>query len=345
MIRRPPSSIRAPSARLLTPGLHAHPFTHTPLLHLQDSRLSDVDEGSHPDKGASEQTIKSYTDEFAYIREKYDTPRYPVVLCHGLFGFDTMHIGAIEALHVPPLAVVAYWRGIVDALTQNGIEVLVTRVPRSATIAERAEMLHSQISEKLPGRVINLIGHSMGGLDARYLISNINAKDPKYEVKSLTTVGTPHRGSSFADWTFAKIPPPRLPGLYSLLNTLGLETGAFEQLQTRYLSEKFNPSTPDCASVNYFSYGANFTPGWFSAFRGTWGIVNEIEGPNDGLVSVESAKWGKYQGTIDGCSHLDIINWTNRIRYNWMKMWGTGPKFNGVAFYLHICDMLAKEGL
>lgn len=35
---------------------------------------------------------------------------------------------------------------------------------------------------------------------------------------------------------------------------------------------------------------------------------------NDGIVSVESAKWGKYIGTLDDVDHLDLINWTNKLR-------------------------------
>ena len=42
------------------------------------------------------------------------------------------------------------------------------------------------------------------------------------------------------------------------------------------------------------------------------------EGPNDGLVSVMSSQWGGedgYKGTLLGVSHLDLINWTNRVRW------------------------------
>ncbi|KAF9102493.1 hypothetical protein BGX29_004542 [Mortierella sp. GBA35] len=38
----------------------------------------------------------------------------------------------------------------------------------------------------------------MGGLDCRYLISHLH--DKNYDVKSLTTLSTPHRGSPVMDW-------------------------------------------------------------------------------------------------------------------------------------------------
>lgn len=90
--------------------------------------------------------------------------------------------------------------------------------------------------------------------------------------------------------------------------------------------EEFNPKTPDDEHVRYFSYGAMFEPGLWSAFRQTHGIVKELEGPNDGLVSVESAKWGTYKGTLVGVSHLDLINWTNRLKWAVGRMMGNERK-------------------
>ena len=43
----------------------------------------------------------------------------------------------------------------------------------------------------------HLVGHSLGGLDSRYLVSNLGMAG---QAVSLTTMGTPHTGSSFADW-------------------------------------------------------------------------------------------------------------------------------------------------
>ncbi|KAI4274993.1 MAG: hypothetical protein L6R38_005987 [Xanthoria sp. 2 TBL-2021] len=69
------------------------------------------------------------------------------------------------------------------------------------------------------------------------------------------------------------------------------------------------------------------------------------EGANDGLVSVESSKWGDYKGTLVNVNHLDLINWTNRLRWLIWEMTGNKRNFNAIAFYLDIGDMLAKEGL
>ena len=99
---------------------------------------------------------------------------------------------------------------------------------------------------------------------------------------------------------------------------------AFDAL-TRSKMERFNEETPDDPSVTYYSYGAQFRPSivecvfadsgswplvWSktcvvadqcahlslsSVFRLPWSIIFEKEGENDGLVSVESAKWGNYK--------------------------------------------------
>ena len=91
------------------------------------------------------------------------------------------------------------------------------------------------------------------------------------------------------------------------------------QLTQKYMTESFNPRTPDSPDVRYFSYGAQLNPHLTSVFRTSGGIVKAAEGPNDGLVSVKSSQWGKYQGTLDNVSHLDLINWTNRLRVGFQQ--------------------------
>jgi triacylglycerol esterase/lipase EstA (alpha/beta hydrolase family) len=140
-------------------------------------------------------------------------------------------------------------------------------------------------------------------------------KPPNVRVLSLTTVATPHRGSSYADHIFKRIGPLNIPKLYKALEYFGFETGAFQQLTQEYMAKSFNPRTPDLDSVRYYSYGASVQPRITSIFRNSHGIVQRYEGPNDGLVSVESSRWGTYKGTLNHVSHLDLINWTNRLRW------------------------------
>ena len=72
-------------------------------------------------------------------------------------------------------------------------------------------------------------------------------------------------------------------------------------------------------------------------------MILEKEGPNDGLVSVASSKWGTYLGTLSHVNHLDLVGWVNTARYKWAEITGREIKFRPATFYLGIADMLARE--
>lgn len=127
-------------------------------------------------------------------------------------------------------------------------------------------------------------------------------------------------------------PAYQLPKLYKILEFFGFETGAFSQLTREYMQKSFNPRTPNVDGVrwatsggfcehrflilgSYYSYGAQFEPRIWSAFRQSHHVIKKIEGQNDGMVSVTSSQWGEYKGTLNGVNHLDLINWTNRLRW------------------------------
>lgn len=96
----------------------------------------------------------------------------------------------------------------------------------------------------------------------------------------------------------------------------------------------------------YFSYGASVEPNIWSVFRLSYKILAEAEGPNDGLVSVASSRWGGdqgYKGTLVGVSHLDLINWTNRLKWVAGEMMGYPRKFNAIALYLDIAGELTES--
>ncbi|PWY77104.1 triacylglycerol lipase [Aspergillus heteromorphus CBS 117.55] len=279
-------------------------------------------------------------DEYAVIRDQYDTPKHPVVLAHGLLGFDELRLAG------PYFPGVQYWRGIKEALSMKGVRVITATVPPSASIEARAEELARDIAIGARGEGVNIIAHSMSGLDSRYMITHLKPND--FSVKSLTTIATPHRGSAVADYVLNQIGDGRLTQLYYALDRFKVETGAFAQLTRDYMETTFNPTTPDIEDVRYFSYGASMQPSFWSVFRLSHRLLQQVEGYNDGLVSVASSKWGGeqgYKGTLEGVSHLDLINWSNRLKWLAGEITGNRQRFNAIAFYLDIADMLAKEGL
>ncbi|KIW70176.1 hypothetical protein PV04_02470 [Phialophora macrospora] len=315
-----------------------------PQVESQNSQLNRTsynpnDEASLSDLG------QQIVSDYAHLRARYEAPQYPIVLAHGLLGFDELRL--LPGNFVPGIA---YWRGIREAYQSHGIQCITTAVPRTASIPERAQVLMDQIASKLPtregghGREVNIIAHSMGGLDARYMISRLCPSPSLFRVRSLTTIATPHRGSSAADMLFRDIGPDLLPRIYRLLTRFKVEYGAFSQLTTPYMRDKFNRVVPNHPDVQYFSYGASATPHLFSVFRMSHDLMNVIEGPNDGLVSVRSAKWGEYRGTLMGVTHLDLINWTNRLKVAAGRLGLVEEKFNAQAFYLAVAEGLAREG-
>ncbi|OCF34680.1 triacylglycerol lipase [Kwoniella heveanensis BCC8398] len=281
---------------------------------------------------SEEDRADTVEEEKEKLRKKYRSPKNPVVFCHGLLGFD--YLGPAS---LPPLQI-SHWRGIREVLESNGVEVLIARVPATSSIKDRAAILEQVISEKYPGREVNLIGHSMGGLDCRYLISENRPK--AFRPISLTTISTPHRGSPFADYVIESvIGRDRLPSLLSLVETLRLpNTGdgtAFSALGTHAMRE-FNAQVLDKEDVSYFSWGASFEPGLLDTFRWPHSVILAKEGPNDGLVSVHSAMWGEYRGTLVGVNHLDLVGWVNTVRYAMAGWTGKPIAFKPATFYLEV---------
>jgi len=183
----------------------------------------------------------------------------------------------------------------------------------------------------------------MGGLDCRYLTTHLKRR--KFKVLSITTVATPHRGSSFADHFIATIGKARMPNLVSWLDLLpngGGDGKAFESLTIESM-RKFNEETPDVPGVKYYSWGAVCEPGILDTFRWPYTVILEKEGPNDGLVSVKSSKWGTYLGTLEDVNHLDLVGWINTARYKWAEFTGREIKFKPATFYLGVADFLARQ--
>ncbi len=111
-------------------------------------------------------------------------PTLPVVLAHGYLGF-----GALGPL--------SYFNNVATLFAKMGAkEVYAPDVSPKGSIGDRASQLAVQIRQHVPNGKVHLIAHSMGGLDARFLIGHANGADL---IASLTTLGTPFRGTFAAD--------------------------------------------------------------------------------------------------------------------------------------------------
>lgn len=219
--------------------------------------------------------------------------RAPVVLAHGLLGFARVAVRG--------RTMAEYFRGVPALLEAAGNRVLVPEVPKAASIAARAEALGRALRERAGDAAVHVIAHSMGGLDARHLITHLGAR-----VLTLTTIGTPHRGTPFADWG---VRHAERAGLAPWLRRQGIEHAAFADLETAACA-RFNERTPDAPGVRYFSIaGDKPREGMLYALRFSQDVIAPAEGANDGLVSVRSAHWGESLDVWD-CDHFNLVGWT-----------------------------------
>ena len=217
-----------------------------------------------------------------------------------------------------------YWGRIPAELKRNGAAVYYGSQEAFGTIAYNGEEICRRIlaiCRETGAEKVNIIAHSKGGLDARYAISALGMGE---RVASLTTMNTPHRGCRFVDYacrlpdgfyrfvagcfdrTFAKF-GDKNPDFYT----------ATHQFATK-ASEEFNRAVPDVPGVYYQSYTSKMR-GMFShlLLSVPYCMIKPLEGDNDGLVSVDSAKWGEFRGVFSsgrlrGISHGDIIDLTRQ---------------------------------
>lgn len=248
--------------------------------------------------------------------------RAPIVLVHGLFGFDRISLGA--------WTLVSYFPGIPHMLRQAGNRVVSGPLSPTGGVAMRAVQLKTLLDRTLPGEPVHVIAHSMGGLDARYMVSRLGMAE---RVLTLTTVGTPHRGSPFADWGVRRLERVMRP----LLNYLALPADAFYDLTTTRCRE-FNEQVPDAPGVRYFSVAGRcesgvFGPQWLFIQQ----IVHAAEGPNDGVVSVASATYGERTDVWDG-DHMSLVNWPANPLRSW------GDVNDRLGDYARLVNRLADDG-
>jgi triacylglycerol lipase len=222
--------------------------------------------------------------------------KIPVILHHGIRGFSGERPSRLRK---------GYYRGIDKAIGASGHPLIVTHVHPTGSVARRAAQLREIACRKLDEMDVEkaiLIGHSMGGLDARHAITHLGLAD---RVAALFTVSTPHRGSSFADWW--KLHFGRRLGAFKLAASLGLDIGAVNDL-TLESCARFNETTPNVAGVAYYSVGASRPWHRIPAYAiPSYRIIKKVEGDNDGLVSVASSQWGTSLG-VWPADHWQTIN-------------------------------------
>lgn len=154
----------------------------------------------------------------------------------------------------------------------------------------------------------------MGGLDARHMLFNDRHKGRIHEkTASLTTIGTPHLGTSFADKGISEHGE-----LIEILKKLSLNIEGFQDL-TRKACAIFN-NNPEVADfeteienkIQLRAYAGSATiDNVLTMLKNSYKIILKEEGDNDGLVSVNSALWEKacYKEIWENADHLNELSW------------------------------------
>lgn len=261
-------------------------------------------------------------------------PPYPVVLCHGFFGFDKL--AGVDAL--------PYFYDVPERLAEDGELLVFTPAVDPFNSSDfRSEQLIDIIENDILATTghqkVILVGHSQGGLDARAVAS----KRPDL-VAAVMTVATPHQGSPVADIALGLVDDPNAAAILDALvkvlggplyDQIGDETSIAQAL---YLFSQpgiaeFNAKYKDSPGVFYASItgrtdgslgGQACAPDvdlpWVSAMKAEEDPTDPLfvlfetmldggfngKTPNDGLVRAADAQWGEFWGCVPA-DHMDEV--------------------------------------
>jgi triacylglycerol lipase len=252
--------------------------------------------------------------------------QYPIVLAHGIARFDFLTANLLHTLGLfglnleVPADGINYFKGIARLLRDNGFDTYHSLVSFAAPLARRGEDLRDEVNKVLAlknAEKVNIIAHSMGGLDARYMIVNCGMAD---KVATLTTIAVPHNGSSFAEWLLAHGGDE----LARLVEKV-IDIGGLKDL-TRDACREFNERARNDEAKNsvvYQTYSSSEEQAAvFSPLQGAWKVIHDEEGENDGFVSLTSQRWVAQLVSDDGVTkdvpqksfpvpadHLNEVGW------------------------------------
>jgi triacylglycerol lipase len=288
---------------------------------------------------------------------------FPVLLVHGFSGSPTNWISFYK---------------VQDALMADGRQTFVADLPPYDTVAVRAAQLTHDIDRALAAsgaKAVNIIAHSMGGLDARYAAARLGYAS---RIASVTTVSAPHGGTEVADLALSLVPGVATGAADALATVIGTtfsDVASDSHVRagiadlTLSNAARFNAEVPDQPGVYYQSYAgvATLTGLWSGAIddacrgadgtpkllmpEGVIGPVNPVMDvtsvlagedlsrlPNDGFIAVLRARWGTFQGCIPA-DHLEEVGQVERDGPDPVTGW------DHVQFYRRVVSDLAAKGL
>ena len=256
--------------------------------------------------------------------------KYPFILVHGIALKDFMFFKSFGRIE--------------KVLNENGYQAYTATHDAFGTIENNAQQLKDEIiriMKECNVDKVNIIAHSKGGLDSKYLINNLDFAD---HVASLTTICTPHKGSPVANFML------KLPNFLKHIMAFFINTfyrfiikdkhpdaiSACKQLVlVEHIEEELDKANE---KVYCQSYSAKLKESRHCLLMGFNLKVFEHFKTNvsDGLVSVESSKYANYQGHCldESISHCQIVDVFSK-KFIRKKVY---------QFYMNHCDNLIDKG-
>jgi triacylglycerol lipase len=255
--------------------------------------------------------------------------KYPIVLVHGIAAHDRGKNNI-------------FWGRIPKILEEKGIRVFLGNTDSWGDCDSNAKILKltiEKILEETKAEKVNIISHSKGGIDSRYLIWKHNFED---KVASLITISTPHHGSELADLIYnqkiihSKIAKKALEIFGKLYGDINPDLYNVNCQLTTGKMKEFNKSIEINDKVYHHSFYTTMKNSLddLMFFYSHW-YLKSICGENDGVVSEYSAKWGENVTKIEGgISHAEILDYKKK------KI----SRINIPDIYIKIIDELNKKG-
>jgi triacylglycerol lipase len=232
-----------------------------------------------------------------------------IVLVHGILG-STAKFG------------IQYFQGVADHFRAKGLRILTPQLDPTRGVEYRGNQLRDQILAAYQNGTLeanaktHVIAHSLGGLDSRYLLSPQNPDSAKVQVRSLTTISTPHRGAPIADLLESASSLVTNPLVKTISNRI---KAAFEAIDISFDS-LHDLTTASCRafekyidnpSVAYFSVagrGRDGIPDTSAFFVLSHAYILSMTGEaNDGMVPISSARWGSFDSDTWHADQADEI--------------------------------------
>lgn len=251
--------------------------------------------------------------------------KYPIVLVHGIAMKNLKTIRAFGRIE--------------KMINGAGYEVFSANTDGFGVIETNAEQLKEYVESvctSTGAEKVNIIAHSKGGLDSKYMITHLGMEG---RVASLTTLCTPHKGSIIASkiwnlptwikrfisfWlnTFYKLLGDKKPNAMKACEQL---KWVEEETETHNFSDK----------VYCQSFSTTIEKGTDCFLMAIpHRIIRRFDDrKNDGMVCRESSKFGNYRGDcIDNMSvsHAQIIDLFARKK----------QKAKIYDFYINLCKEL-----